>query len=298
MLLCRTISSMMGLTPLGKQSSTQGFDKHVTYLELQARKAITALETVKCCHEAPGEASTLWWRRPGGRLHEPGAQLWIHLYARNQAMQGTFCNLLILKRSPSAVHETPKHPSLNLWGLGWLAHQHPSCASFPTFQSNACWLTKFPMLASDLFRKLKKALEPGGPFWRSLPTWVWPAHVTLRLGQNWSCMIHDLKKIADFTDFHQPQQHQILQRNQSDVDKLVFQVIFIFNIEKMDLATKLIVFILAERVPCLKPSGWDECQVTPEVHDVDIWISCYCMCMYLYVYMMRQSLIIYIFRFT
>ena len=57
---CRTISSMMGLTPLGKQSSTQGFDKHVTYLELQARKAITALETVKCCHEAPGEASTLW----------------------------------------------------------------------------------------------------------------------------------------------------------------------------------------------------------------------------------------------
>lgn len=190
---CRTISSMMGLTPLGKQSSTQGFDKHVTYLELQARKAITALETVKCCHEAPGEASTLWWRRPGGRLHEPGAQLWIHLYARNQAMHGTFCNLLILKRSPSAVHETPKHPSLNLWGLGWLAHQHPSCASFPTFQSNACWLTKSPMLASDLFRKSKKALEPGGPFWRSLPTWVWPAHVTLRLGQNWSCMIHDLK---------------------------------------------------------------------------------------------------------
>lgn len=49
MLLCWTISSMMGLTSLGKQSSTQGFDKHVTYLELQARKAITALETVKCC---------------------------------------------------------------------------------------------------------------------------------------------------------------------------------------------------------------------------------------------------------
>ncbi len=109
----------MGLTSL-TQSSTQGSDKRVTYLELQARKVITFVSRnsqVLPWSFSPGEASTLWWSRPGGRLHEPGAQLWIHLYARSQAaMHGTWHIMAPHSlQGHQAVHEPPT-PCSEVWG--------------------------------------------------------------------------------------------------------------------------------------------------------------------------------------
>ena len=212
-----TISSMMGLTPLGKQKLPHKvFDKtRGPTWSLQARKAITALENSQVLPWSSRRSFHLMVKKDQvadymnlvlnfGFISMPG----------NQAMQGHVLQPFDFEKVTVGRPwntETPIPKTSEVWGD--LPHQHPSCASFPTFQSNACWLTK----VSYARQRPVPKVEEGIGAWRSILTFVAYMGVTCtcyietwdKIGPVWF-MIWKRLQISQI--FHQPQQHQILQR--------------------------------------------------------------------------------------